>query len=153
LPPRSGSRGLRSDPEQEHEADAFAAEFLTPASSIVDQLPTRVDFKALEQISKQWGVSLKSLIYRSRELGTISDASARRAYQRLNKLSGLGFILPDPATNYPGEVPSLLIKAFELAEANGTLTMTSLARELRWRLPRLRLLLGNRDERPVLRLV
>jgi hypothetical protein len=31
--------------------------------------------------------------------------------------------------------------------------MTSLARELRWRLPRLRLLLGHPDERPVLRLV
>ncbi|MGV9823405.1 XRE family transcriptional regulator [Nocardia xishanensis] len=141
------------DPVQELEADAFAAEFLTPAARIGDKLPRRVDFGALEKISHEWGVSFKSLIYRSRELGAISDASARRAYQRLNRLYELGMIEPDPVTNYPGEVPSLLSKAFELAEANGTLTMTSLARELRWRLPRLRLLLGHPDVRPVLRLV
>ncbi|MEU4345589.1 XRE family transcriptional regulator [Nocardia sp. NPDC023852] len=142
-----------ADPEQEQQADAFAAEFLTPADRIRDQLPTRVDFTALEQLSRAWGVSLKSLIYRCRELGTISDASARRAYQRLNQLYELGIIGQDPVANYPGEVPSLLHKAFELAESNGTLTMTGLARELRWRLPRLRLLLGHPDERPVLRLV
>lgn len=141
------------DPEQEREADAFAAEFLTPADQIREDLPVRVDFKALEQISHEWGVSLKSLIYRSRELGTISDASARRAYQRLNNLYELGIIAADPVTNYPGEVPSLLNKAFELAETNGTLTMAGLAREMRWRLPRLRLLLGHPDQRPVLRLV
>lgn len=141
------------DPEQEREADAFAAEFLTPATEIGDQLPRRVDFKALEQISHEWGVSLKSLVYRSREIGAISDASARRAYQRLNHFYEVGIIAADPVTNYPGEMPALLGKAFELADTHNTLTLTSLARELRWRLPRLRLLLGHHDERPVLRLV
>ncbi|MFF0637806.1 helix-turn-helix domain-containing protein [Nocardia sp. NPDC004151] len=141
------------DAEQEREADAFAAEFLTPAEQIHEHLPNRFDVKALEQISQEWGVSLKSLVYRCRELGTISDASARRAYQRLNHLYELEIIAPDPATNYPGEVPSLLAKAFELAESNGTLTAVDLARELKWKIPRLRLLLGQPDERPVLRLV
>lgn len=141
------------DAEQEREADAFAAEFLTPADQIRDQLPSRFDVDALGQLSREWGVSLKSLVYRCRELGSLSDASARRAYQRLNQLYDLEIIAPDPVTNYPGETPSLLAKAFDLAETNGSLTAAGLARELRWRIPRLRLLLGHRDERPVLRLV
>lgn len=141
------------DPEQEHEADAFAAEFLTPAAQIRDQLPTRFDVTSLQRLSTEWGVSLKSLVYRCRELGTISDASARRAYQRLNQLYELRLIGSDPVANYSGEKPNLLHKAFEVAETNGMLTMPSLAHELRWRLPRLRLLLGHYDERPVLQLV
>ncbi|MEU7764468.1 ATP-binding cassette domain-containing protein [Nocardia sp. NPDC049190] len=149
---RPGSHAAPGDAEQEREADV-AAEFLTPSGQIQTHLPNRFDVKALKQVSREWGVSLKSLVYRSRELGTISDASARRAYQRLNHLYELEIIAPDPATNYPGEVPSLLAKAFELAESNGSLTAAKLAHELRWNLPRLRLLLGQPDERPVLRLV
>ncbi|MGV9544114.1 helix-turn-helix domain-containing protein [Nocardia beijingensis] len=141
------------DPEQERQADAFAAEFLTPTATVRDQLPNRVDFKAFEQLSHQWGVSIKSLIYRCREVGTLTDASARRAYQHLNKLTSLDLIRPDPARNYPGELPALLTQAFDLAETTGTLTLPELARELRWRLPRLRLLLGRPDQRPALRLV
>ncbi|WP_063125797.1 hypothetical protein [Nocardia fusca] len=59
----------------------------------------------------------------------------------------------DPVTHHPGEVPTLLTKAFELAEAHGSLTLTGLARELRWRPKRLRELLGRPDQRPVLRLI
>ncbi|XVS64675.1 helix-turn-helix domain-containing protein [Actinosynnema sp. CA-299493] len=141
------------DPLQEQEADRFAAELLTPAESIRDLLPTRVDFNALQRLAGEWGVSVKSLIYRSRELGALSDASARRAYQRLNQLTAVGLVDPGPVADYPGEAPSLLSKAFTLAEEHGLLTLTGLARELRWRTPRLRLLLGQVEERPVLRLV
>lgn len=141
------------DAEHEREADAFAAEFLTPAERIHDQLPTRFDVKALGKLGREWGVSHKSLVYRCRELGTISDASARRAYGRLNDLYKLEIIPPDPVANYPGEIPSLLAKAFELGESTGSITAVSLARELRWKIPRLRLLLGQPDARPVLRLV
>ncbi|MEV0344003.1 XRE family transcriptional regulator [Nocardia sp. NPDC050713] len=141
------------DAEQEREADAFAAEFLTPADQITDRLPRRFDFKALQQLSYEWGVSIKSLVYRSRETGAISDAVARRAFQRLNHLYDIGMLGRDPVTQYPGETPTLLAKAFELAETHGTLTLTSLATELRWRPKRLRQLLDQPDQRPVLRLV
>ena len=141
------------DAEQEREADAFAAEFLTPADQIADQLPHRFDVKALRQLSHEWGVSIKSLVYRSRETGAISDAVARRAYQRLNHLYEVGILGADPVTQYPGETPALLAKAFELAETHGTLTLTKLARELRWRPKRVRELLGQPAQRPVLRLV
>lgn len=98
-------------------------------------------------------MSIKSPVYRSRETGAISDAVARRAYQRLNHLYDIGMLGADPVTQYPGEAPALLAKAFELAQTRGTLTLTSLAAELRWRPKRLRQLLGQPDFRPVLRLV
>jgi hypothetical protein len=48
--------------------------------------------------------------------------------------------------------PTLLRRAFELAEANG-LSLRDLAGELKIKLPRLRLLLGQEDPRPHLQLV
>lgn len=140
------------DVGQEREADAFAAEFLTPRRELGEQLPARVDFRVYDTISKAWGVEIKSLIYRSRELGVISDVAARRAYQRLDTQRRIGFYPPDPVIGYAGETPSLLAKAFALAEVGG-LTLSALARELSWTVARLRLLLYGADRRPQLRLV
>ena len=139
---------------QEKEADTFAAEFLTPGQVIRPELPSRMDLKALEELGKEWGVSVNSLVYRCREVGTVSEPAYRRAYQRLNQLRKLGLFAPEPVDGYPGEVPVMISRAFELAESNG-LTLTALARELAWPLPRLRLLLGDGegDTRPQLRLV
>ena len=142
------------DALQEKEADAFAAEFLTPGQMIAPQLPARMDLKALDRLSKVWGVSVDSLVYRCREIGAVSDPAYRRAYQRLGQLRQLGLFQPEPVDGYPGEIPVLISRAFALAESNG-LTMTALARELACPLPRLRLLLGDADAdaRPQLRLV
>lgn len=139
---------------QEKEADAFAAELLTPSKIITPQLPARMDLHALDLLSKQWGVAVDSLVYRCREVGAISDPAYRRAYQRLNQLRKLGLFQPEPVASYPGEVPALIRRAYALAESHG-LTMTELARELTCTLPRLRLLLGDHDvpNRPQLRLV
>ncbi len=139
---------------QEKEADAFAAEFLTPGDVIRPELPPRMDLKALERIGKKWGVAVDSLVYRCREVGAVSDPAYRRAYQRLNQLRRLGLFQPEPVDGYPGEIPVLINRAFALAEGNG-LTMTALARELTYPLPRLRLLLGDAEAtvRPQLRLV
>lgn len=140
------------DPGLEREADRFAAEFLTPSLVIHDLLPRRVDFRRLNRLSEQWGVSIKSLIYRCREVGLLSDATARRAYIRLNQLSEQGLITTQPVYQFPGEVPSLLRRAVSLAEANG-MTITSLAQELAWKPAQVRRMLGDADERPALRLV
>lgn len=139
---------------QEKEADAFAAEFLTPGEMILPELPPRMDLKALERLGKKWGVSVDSLVYRCREVGAVSDPAYRRAYQRLNQLRRLGLFQPEPVDGYPGEIPILISRAFALAEENG-LAMTALARELTYPLPRLRLLLGDAQAtvRPELRLV
>lgn len=140
------------DPVQEREADVFAAEFLTPAAAIVPQLPNRLELHELERIGRAWGVAVDSLVYRCHEVGKISDATYRRAFQRLNQLRRVGLFPQEPVEGYPGEIPSLIIKAYALAERHG-LTFPALADELKMTLPRLRLLIGQPDSRPALHLV
>jgi Zn-dependent peptidase ImmA (M78 family) len=137
---------------QEREADAFAAAFLTPRESLLPELPARADLHKLSQLRSSWGVSVHSLLYRCRELGLLSDSSASRAYQRLHDLKGQPGFAPEPLAGYPGERPALLGQAFALACDHG-LTITDLARELAWNLPRVRQMLGMEEQRPVLRLV
>ena len=60
-----------------------------------------MDLKALERLGRQWGVSVDSLVYRCREVGTVSDPAYRRAYQRLNQLRKLGLFQPQPVDEYP----------------------------------------------------
>jgi Zn-dependent peptidase ImmA (M78 family) len=133
----------------EREADAFAAEFLTPRAALVEELPGRLDFAKLFKLSERWGVEVRSLVFRSQELGMISESTARRAYIRLTQA-------PQerrPIQQYDGEVPSMLNAAYELASHRGV-TVATLADELRWRPARVRELLGqDADPRPVLRLV
>ncbi len=136
----------------EREADRFAAEFLTPNAVMANVLPRRLDFGRLGRLSEEWGVSIKSLVYRSREIGLLSDATARRAYIRIELLIKEGELVNRPVIQFPTEVPEMLRRAVELAESQG-LSVTSLARDLRWKPAQVRKLLGEVDERPVLRLV
>ncbi len=140
------------DPIQERQADAFAAEFLTPSAEIVPQLPARLELHELDRLGRAWGVAIDSLIYRCHEVGRISDATYRRAFQRLNQLRNVGLFPTEAVDGYPGEIPVLLSKAYAVAERHG-LTLTELADELKLTLPRLRLLLGHPDNRPALQLV
>lgn len=140
------------DAVQEKEADSFAAELLTPTASIVPQLPARLDLHEIERLGRAWGVGVESLVYRCHEVGTISDATYRRAFQRLNQLRRVGLFAQEPVSTYPGEIPALVSQAFAVAQEHG-LTLSALAHELRITLPRLRLLLGQGDNRPNLRLV
>lgn len=140
------------DPVQEKEADRFAAELLTPQATIVSQLPARIDLQALERLGQTWGVAVETLIYRCHELGTISDSSYRRAFQRLNQLRHVGLFGSETVQGYRGEIPTLLSKAFAVAEQHG-LTLHQLASELKLPLPRIRTLLGQADSRPDLRLI
>ncbi|MFD8391807.1 helix-turn-helix domain-containing protein [Streptomyces sp. NPDC059680] len=141
------------DSQQEREADAFAAEFLTPRTSILPFLPRRMDLAQLADLSRTWGVSVKSLIYRCREVGLASDATASRAYQRLNALAGQPGFSPEPVDRFAGEQPIMLRRAFELAQQDQGLTVRELSRELAWRPERVHEILGIRESRPVLRLV
>ncbi|MEU1313398.1 XRE family transcriptional regulator [Streptomyces cinnamoneus] len=141
------------DSRQEKEADAFAAEFLTPQASILPLLPKRMDFARLAELRQVWGVSIHSLVYRCRELGLVSDATTSRAYQRLRALDGQPGFSPESVSNFSGEQPSLLRQAFELASAEADLSVPRLAHELAWTPKRTRELLGVQEQRPILRLV
>jgi Zn-dependent peptidase ImmA (M78 family) len=141
------------DSRQEKEADAFAAEFLTPQDSILPLLPKRMDLARLAELREIWGVSIHSLVYRCRELGLTSDATTSRTYQRLRALEGQPGFIPESVSSYSGELPSLLRQAFELACKEAGLSAAHLAHELAWTTERVRELLDVQEQRPVLRLV
>lgn len=133
----------------EKEADEFAAAFLTPASAMDAVLPQRLDLAALDRLARLWGVAPTSLVRRMVERGRTTESSARRAYQRLATAYDPSV---DPTSAYPGEVPTLLRKAAQLAEGHGA-GMHVLAEALKLSPAQVRDLLGQPDERPVLRIV
>jgi Zn-dependent peptidase ImmA (M78 family)/transcriptional regulator with XRE-family HTH domain len=144
---------VAGDAQQEREADVFAAEFLTPKDSILPHLPGRLDLGRLADLQLIWGVSVSSLVYRCREVGLLSDAAARRAYQRLAILQSQPGFKAESVSRYPGEQPALLKQAFDLAAEQTELTIADLAHELAWTPARVRELLGQPDSRPTLRIV
>lgn len=133
----------------EKEADAFAAAFLTPAASMDATLPQRLDLAALDRLGRTWGVSPHSLVRRMVERGRTTESSARRAYQRLAMVDDPA---ADPTSAYRGEVPTLLKKAADLAADHGA-RVPALAEALKISPRQVRSLLGEADQRPVLRLV
>jgi len=133
----------------EKEADEFAAAFLTPAASMDAALPQRLDLAALDRLGRTWGVSPHSLVRRMVERGRTTESSARRAYQRLAVVNDPR---ADPASLYPGEVPTLLKKAAALSGDHGG-GIPALAQALKISPRLVRDLLGEADQRPVLRLV
>lgn len=140
------------DLQQEREADQFAAEFLTPRAEISNVLPRNLNFALLHQLSRHWGVSVESLIYRMKELGVVSEASIRRGFQRLHQLRESDIESPEPLAAYPGEMPSLLREAVAVASQHGTAPV-DIANELKWKPARLREVIGETATRPSLRIV
>jgi Zn-dependent peptidase ImmA (M78 family)/transcriptional regulator with XRE-family HTH domain len=141
---------LPGDRQQEREADEFAAELLTPRAQIEPLLPRTIRMAVLDNLSIAWGVSVESLIRRMGELRVVSEASVRRAYQRLHAMAD--FRREEPIATYRGEVPSLLSEALTLAEKHG-LSRAELALELCWSTSHLSELLGEPDSRPELQIV
>jgi Zn-dependent peptidase ImmA (M78 family)/transcriptional regulator with XRE-family HTH domain len=144
------SNALPGDRQQEREADEFAAELLTPRAQIEPLLPRTIRMAVLENLSTAWGVSVESLIRRMGELSVVSEASVRRAYQRLHAMAD--FRRDEPIATYRGEVPSLLKEALTLAEQHG-LSRAELAIELCWSTSHLSEILGEPDTRPELQIV
>lgn len=130
-----------ADSTREREADQFAAELLTPRDSIMPLLPHRLDMRRLAELSRTWGVSVQSLLYRCRETGLLSDSAASRGYKRLQALRDQPGYRPERVAGFPHEQPIMLRKAFEVAASSG-LTMEALAAQLGWHPDRCRDLLG-----------
>ena len=72
----------------ENEADQFASEFLMPREAILDDLSLPVTIRSLSTLKPRWGVSVASLIYRSRELGVISERRARSMFIEVSRRWG-----------------------------------------------------------------
>jgi Zn-dependent peptidase ImmA (M78 family)/DNA-binding XRE family transcriptional regulator len=104
------------NPAVENEAHQFAAAFLMPAGDIRGLLPRRADWQALIDLKRTWGVSIAALLYRSRKLGVMTDATYRRAMATMSKE---GWRKTEPGELPVVERPTLLGRALELLEPTG----------------------------------
>lgn len=68
-------------------------------------------------------------------------------------LDGQPGFTAESVSSFPGEQPSLLGQAFDLAAKEAGLSVAQLAHELAWTSKKVRDLLGVQEQRPVLRLV
>lgn len=66
----------------EKEADRFAAEFLMPQRDIKKQLKS-LSLEKLEALKIQWKVSMAALVYRAKELETITQNQAQYLFKKL----------------------------------------------------------------------
>ena len=133
----------------ERQANNFAASFLMPAEEIGSQLPTRLDWSQLIDLKMEWGVSLASLLYRSKTLGIISDSTYRRGFTSLNSRrgpDGATWRVSEPGDLGPPEQPLLLRKSLELLDAEG-IGIESLSNQLELPADIVRHLVGS-DDRP-----
>lgn len=132
----------------EEQAHAFAAEFLAPGDELGPQLPTKLDWLALHELKRRWGISLKALVVRSFKLGRFGETTYQRA---MRQLSAWG--LPEPGPLGPPEMPVLLPRALALLDEPEPTEW--LARETGLPVEVVSRVLeasGDRAQRPVLRL-
>jgi Zn-dependent peptidase ImmA (M78 family)/transcriptional regulator with XRE-family HTH domain len=132
-----------SDRVQERQAHAFAAAILMPAAEVKEDLPSRPprggDWGRLKEAQLRWGVSIAALLYRAKELGTLSDAAFRRAMTRYNELrlgNDDGTVLGAP------EEPRLLPEAVQALMSHNRWTYDDFAAELRFTPRQLEAVLG-----------
>jgi Zn-dependent peptidase ImmA (M78 family)/transcriptional regulator with XRE-family HTH domain len=110
-------------PEQEREADAFAAEVLMPAHEIVTELEP-VTLPHLAQLKIRWRVSIAALLRRARDLDLVSEAQYRRLFTRYNFL---GFRHGEPVP-VSVEQPSLVRRVLHLHLEEHGYTVSDLAK-------------------------
>lgn len=71
----------------ERQANQLAAAFLTPADALfesLEELGNRMTLSSLVEIKSVWGVSVKSLVGRFKELGRIDSDQARSLYKQIS---------------------------------------------------------------------
>lgn len=119
--------GQRSGQEVEQEADAFAAELLTPIESIRHEFPHKITLSTLTMMKTTWGVSLRTLIRRARELNLVDQDRAIGLYKQI---SARGWNRAEPG-HVPIEKPRAFRKLAEAKYGPGP-NIPLLAREAAW---------------------
>jgi Zn-dependent peptidase ImmA (M78 family)/transcriptional regulator with XRE-family HTH domain len=108
-PGRSGSAGM------EAEADEFAAELLTPSTALTTAMPRHPTLRSLAMLKTHWGVSVKSLVRRARELEIIDYDKSISLYKQI---SARGWNRVEPGY-VPLEKPRAFRKLVELSYGAG----------------------------------
>ncbi|HEX9357740.1 MAG TPA: XRE family transcriptional regulator [Streptosporangiaceae bacterium] len=102
-------------PEQEKQANRFAAELLMPTQQIRDQLQGQIDVPLLLSLKAKWKVSMWALLRRAHSLGTISDWQYRSLAV---EMSSLGYRTIEPAGLEP-EMPTVVTSVVNLLLRHG----------------------------------
>lgn len=131
----------------ERQANAFAAELLTPANEIADLLPLRADWQRLLELKSIWGVSIQALLFRARTLGVMPEHVYRRSVTELN---ARGWRTEEPGDDGTAEQPVLLSRALALAKQRGV-TIEDVAEAARLPVEMARMI-ASVDERPAVEL-
>jgi Zn-dependent peptidase ImmA (M78 family)/DNA-binding XRE family transcriptional regulator len=111
-----------SDPEpgshpMERQAQRFGSAFIAPSDQIRDELPSgKVDWPALVRLKQKWGLSMAALLYRAKELETLSPTGYESAVKYMNRR---GWRIREPGEVRQPEQPRLLQKALEMLTSNG----------------------------------
>lgn len=92
--------GVSEEPESE--ADRFAAEFLMPEADIRSEFRSPVTIQTLAALKPRWRVSMRSLVYRAKTLGAITETQAKWLYIKMSKM---GWTRREPVAVEP-EAPS-----------------------------------------------
>jgi Zn-dependent peptidase ImmA (M78 family) len=111
----------------EAEADAFAAELLTPREALAQAMPTRPTLSSLAMLKTQWGVSIKTLVRGAREIGVIDQERAISLYKQI---SARGWNRQEPG-HVPREKPRAFRKLLEI-HYGASLSTTAAARGADW---------------------
>lgn len=91
-------------PEMEHQADRFASEFLMPEREIRPSL-VHLNLRKLASLKPYWKVSMQALLYRAKDLGTITPKQSSYFWMNMGKL---GYRMAEPAElNVSLEEPTL----------------------------------------------
>jgi Zn-dependent peptidase ImmA (M78 family) len=102
-------------PEQEKQANRFAAELLMPQRQIRDQLHGQIDVTLLLELKAQWKVSMWALLRRAHTLGIISDWQYRSLAV---EMSSLGYRTSEPRGLEP-EMPTAVASLVNLLLQQG----------------------------------
>ncbi len=113
-------------PDQEQEANRFAAEFLMPAKEIRPELEG-LNLPKLAELKRYWKVAMQALIMRARDLGVITDRQTRSFFTRFSQL---GYRKTEPVT-IPREEPTLIRRVLDFHRAEHGYTDADLSRAAR----------------------
>jgi len=103
----------------ERTANRFASSFLMPKQSFYADCPNKFSFGIFLSLKAHWNVSIKAALYRSRQLGIISERSYTNAYISLSKR---GFNKEEPGEeSLENPFPQLLEQAITLLVDETTL--------------------------------
>jgi len=110
-------------PDQEKEADRFAAEFLMPAAEIRPEL-AGLSMPRLASLKQRWKVAMQALIRRAHQLGQISDRQQKSFFMRFSQL---GYRKHEPVEISP-EAPTLIRRVIEVHRKDHGYSVRDLSR-------------------------